>query len=442
MKSTIRTVGICLWSAVACAFLSVPGHADVYTVAGVEVDATADSAAAARVKAIAEGQQVAFGRLMDRLVPAENRSDVAPPSSAELQTLVQDFGIDSERSSPVRYLARLRIRFDAGAVRNRLRNAGIPFAETASGRAVILPVLLTPLGARLWEPPNLWLDAWLIEGPAEGLISWVVPDGGGDEVRLIDAAQAALGDEEALRGVAALNDARGVIVAVARLSDQQVGGGSSVEVTLRDYGTGVVSDVAPRLVVARPGETLDDLIQRAVGETRRAMERDWQQANLLRFDVESTISLRAPLRDLGDFVEVTRRLQRLPIVVGQDLVALRRSEAEFSVRFLGSEDQLRRALGQVALAVADGEDGPQLIRTDIAPPPQDGSPQDGLPQDGLPRGQDAVPTEGGEPPLPEAAAPQGDTQTEPPPPPGVGTSEPPSPGGSAAGEPPAAAQPR
>ena len=51
---------------------------DAYTVSGIAVDATAESGAAARDKAIAEGQREAFGRLLQRLV---GEGSAQPPGS-------------------------------------------------------------------------------------------------------------------------------------------------------------------------------------------------------------------------------------------------------------------------------------------------------------------------------------------------------------------------
>ncbi len=67
--------------------------ADAFTIEHVEVDATADSAAAARERAIASGQQIAFNRLLDRLTPHDQRARLPRPAAAEIADLVRDFAV-------------------------------------------------------------------------------------------------------------------------------------------------------------------------------------------------------------------------------------------------------------------------------------------------------------------------------------------------------------
>ena len=59
---------------------AVAADPDLFTVRGVRVDATAETAPAARDRAIAEGRRLAFRRLVERLVPAsQSRSIPSPP---------------------------------------------------------------------------------------------------------------------------------------------------------------------------------------------------------------------------------------------------------------------------------------------------------------------------------------------------------------------------
>jgi hypothetical protein len=87
-----------------------------YVVSGVPVDVTAADAATARDQAIAEGQRKAFSMLMEQLVGAEQAATIATPSDSQLSGMVQDFEVESERLSSVRYIGVLTYRFDAASV--------------------------------------------------------------------------------------------------------------------------------------------------------------------------------------------------------------------------------------------------------------------------------------------------------------------------------------
>jgi len=80
------------------------------------VDVTAADAATARDQAIVQGQRKAFGMLMEQLVGADKAATIQTPSDAALGNMVQDFEVESERLSSVRYIGVMTFRFDADSV--------------------------------------------------------------------------------------------------------------------------------------------------------------------------------------------------------------------------------------------------------------------------------------------------------------------------------------
>lgn len=80
-----------------------------YTIEGVKVDVTAESAAVARDQAFAQAQTQAYAQLRTRLhLPPE------PLTSA----MIQDVAVEEEHFSATRYIATLTVRFDPEAFAN------------------------------------------------------------------------------------------------------------------------------------------------------------------------------------------------------------------------------------------------------------------------------------------------------------------------------------
>ena len=75
-----------------------------YTVADVQVDETAESAAAARDIALQKGQALAYQRLMERIVPIADQGKVPKLQKAQLLQLVSGLEVSEEKTSSVRYL--------------------------------------------------------------------------------------------------------------------------------------------------------------------------------------------------------------------------------------------------------------------------------------------------------------------------------------------------
>lgn len=90
--------------------------ANPYVVSGVPVDVTAADAATARDQAIVEGQRKAFSMLVEQLVGADQAATIPVPGDSQLSGMVQDFEVESERLSSVRYIGVMTYRFDAASV--------------------------------------------------------------------------------------------------------------------------------------------------------------------------------------------------------------------------------------------------------------------------------------------------------------------------------------
>jgi hypothetical protein len=87
-----------------------------YVVIGVPVDVTAADAATARDEAILQGQRKAFDMLMEQLLGTDRAATMQKPSDAQLSAMVQDFQVESERLSTVRYIGVLTFRFDEESI--------------------------------------------------------------------------------------------------------------------------------------------------------------------------------------------------------------------------------------------------------------------------------------------------------------------------------------
>ena len=149
----------------------------VFTVTGVRVDVTGETAAAAREAAHADGHVKAMAKLLARLLPREELTLLRPLEAPQILAYVQDFSVGNERTSDVRYLAELTFRFRPGPVRELLRYNGLQHAETMSKPVVVLPIFGVEDEVVLWGEANPWLATWAARPPGGWLVPLIVPLG-------------------------------------------------------------------------------------------------------------------------------------------------------------------------------------------------------------------------------------------------------------------------
>lgn len=366
---------------------------NIYTVRGVPVDATAETAILAREQAVAKGRRQAFQQLVELLVPLVWSDQVPPPTDAELGRMVLGFEVAGERTSAVRYLAELTVAFDPNAVRAAFRNAGVPFAETRSLPVLVIPVLSSGAGTVLWEERNPWRDAWTRRATPRGLVPFVVPYGDLADIRDLNIEQALSGDQTALSRIAERYGARDVVVAQAIPRP-----GGAAQITIQRIGSSGYDSTLVETVTAEsdPADAAGYDAARYAAGVRRAVvmvEEAWKQDNLIRPGLESRVTATIPLDSLKRWIAVRQTLDQLPVLSRYDVVQLTRKEALVDLWVNGDAEQLRIALEQQDLQLIPGA-GDYILKQRGQPLPAD-IPATELPQPEMPRpveGQTTEPT--------------------------------------------------
>lgn len=326
----------------------------VYTVGGVDVDKTAETAAAAREQAIAEGHVLAFRRLMARLVPESQRSVLPTLGQRDIVPLVLSFEIESEKRSTVRYLGSFKFRFRRGDVRQFLQNSGVGFAETRSKPVLLLPVFDSAGAKLLWDDPNPWFDAWNAVPPSDGLVPVGLPAGDLADIRDISAEQAVAGNADQLALIAERYGASAVLVAEASITADPGTGARALTVATRYFGGTSDGRTAIRSFAYADQETDDAAIRRAAQQVALQVEEDWKQENLIRFNNQNNLIAMIALTDLRQWVEVRRKLREIAFLQRWQLVAMSRRSASVRLTYYGDAEQLRVALAQRDLILEQG----------------------------------------------------------------------------------------
>jgi hypothetical protein len=340
-------------AAISLALVAAPVHAqtapsaDVYTVANVPVDATAASADVARDAARLQGEHQAYAILLARLTRASDASRLPPANDATLNDLIQGFEVANERHSTVRYLANYTFHFRPDAVRQLLRAAGVPFAETPSKPLVVLPLYDSGGATALWEDPNPWRAAWNDRNAPAGLVPLVMPFGGAEDIAAIDAKTALAGDSGALAAISQRYDGADVLVTHVTVANSGAANETvAVSSTRFSPGSGAAPQTWTQSYKIASGEDEPALFARAVAGTVAQIEDAWKAANVLDVSQVATVTASVPIAALRDWISMNRRLGAIPAVQKTDLTSIDRQHAEITIHYVGDLAQLRLALAQ------------------------------------------------------------------------------------------------
>lgn len=312
--------------------------ADSFTVRHVPVDVAAGDAAAARDQALVLAQKRGFDLLLRRMTLVADVHRLPDPEGVDLTALVRGLDIEEEKTSNVRYIARLTITFRAEPIRAMLRERGIPFAETRSKPVLVLPVLTTGDAPALWDTENRWFAAWADRPRADFLVSFLLPLFDAEDMETVTPDMALAGDSVALGRLARRYDAGSVLVAAGRMSAD----GAVFQLTGGWYGMG------DRTVVEEIPAGPDGAANFAEGVRRLTsfVEEGWKTENLLRYGADDEIVAVVPIETLEGWNAIRRTLAGVAPIRSTALISLSRYEARILIKFAGALEQLAIALRQ------------------------------------------------------------------------------------------------
>lgn len=316
----------------------------------------------------------AAGGYAARQQPATGKSAITL-TDHDLETLESSFEVYSEKSSAKTYRAFITYRFKPDAVRRLLKNARLPYSETQTRTALVLPVLQTDQAIYLWESNNPWMAAWKSRPYINELTPMTAPLGDLEDSQLINARQALALDPAALEAIADYYSVSQVIVAHARLSQER--GADNLNVRLIngfresgaaetetefdsslvnfDGGPGLsaehveefaakIGDVLAQIYLTNPSGDFPSLAERAIELAIAKYAKGWKERTLIDHSSEAVLETTAFFKTLGDWTKIRRGLIATPLVGSVQVYALSPRGAEMRLKVFGDPQRLAVAM--------------------------------------------------------------------------------------------------
>jgi hypothetical protein len=199
-------------------------YADIFSVDGIEVDVKGPTAEDARIGAFRVAAKKGWAKLWDKLVDPSYRGKAPAISDADVYRVVSSIDVSNERMSATRYIARIAIAFDPGAVRAALARGGAGFTQSRNRAMLLMPVLVDGGAATTYEPGNPWASAWAKFPLIRSSIEYMRAEGTLADTMMLNAFVARNRSPEVIQNLLTRYRSDGVVVAKATLTRTYPGG--------------------------------------------------------------------------------------------------------------------------------------------------------------------------------------------------------------------------
>ena len=311
--------------------------ADLFTVTGIRIDATAESAQTARDAAMAQGRPEAWSRIYRRLTPSAMWGRQPRLTDAQLFRLIRSFEVAGERRSTTRYLADVTFHFNPVAVRALLRQSGLSFTEARSRPALVIPLVADAA----FDPMSPWTAAWSDESHRQGLVPMMLPEADAENAEVLSRTDLAQADWQAFALLSQRYGAGVVVVAIASADGRSV---RSIEISPAGRTPSSFAFAQPNF------PALADAVTDKVAET-------WKSRSSVDYATRARLVADVQFNSLEEWSRIRTQLAAVRAVSDFEVVGLARNEAEIDLAYFGRVEQLRDAMAQQNLNLVNGVAG-------------------------------------------------------------------------------------
>jgi len=323
--------------AMAWALASPPAAAaELYTVSGVHVDASAASSAEALNLAIAQGRPRAWQILYRRLTRQQDWGRQPQLDAAALVRLSRGYTPAHERRSTTRYVADMTYIFNPDAVARTLRDANIPFTQMVVRRILLVPMSPT------YNAAGPWTQIFTAPSLQGSLVPFALPTADAPDLAQLTFDSASWDDVAAAADRIKANEAALM---------QLVYANNKVTVIVRRLGEGEAP--AKTQVEVPVIQSLATTYPAAAQAGLNAMDDLWKARSVVNYNTRGTLTADVKLDSLSQWGAIQQALSATGTVTNVQVVAMNSGYARLSIAYLGTPDQLRDALNEQGLGLSN-----------------------------------------------------------------------------------------
>lgn len=331
---------------------SLAAGGDPFTVSGVKVDATAQSAIEAQTKAINGGRAKAWQTLYRRLTKKQDWGKQPALDDATLQRLVRSYQARDQLSSTTRFVANMTYVFNAGAVRRILQQTDVAYSDVT-----VRPILVIPL-APDWSPQTPWTQAWKSPRSANGAISLVLPlpdSLDAPALRSLHFDSAAWQDVEPMASRVHATEAYLVLVIPQR---------AQMLVKIRHLAASAGAAIPDFAVPVPPNTPAAKAFGEVADAAANAIIESWKARSVVDFSKRAKLLASMRVETLEEWSQTLQKLEALPTVSEVSVVAMDIGEARVTISYAGSTDQLNEQLAHAGLSLSNENGEWRLARSE------------------------------------------------------------------------------
>ena len=293
----------------------------------ITVDVTADNASIAREQAMHQANRQAVNNIAANITTTEGISVLDKLTDEQLLNFIKEITVLDEKTSNIRYMAKLRINVNAQLLKEYLQEKNVPLLIGISTNISIIPIFHdknTP-HVLLWEENNIWRKTW--EKNPQTIGSMQITSIKYNDFPYLTINQALSAETEFF------TNNNNTYVAEAFYNNQ-----NDLLIKIRNLQT-------QKTDILNIGNlATDTLLEQAVKETARFISSQLQEFNIITSNEPEMITVLYKYNNLSSWLKIEEQIKAITSVTDIRLNAVGNGRVQFQIDYLGDINTLQKAL--------------------------------------------------------------------------------------------------
>jgi hypothetical protein len=330
-----------------------------YTVSGIHVDATGQSASAAEAVAIDQGRPRAWATLYRRIAKQADWGKQPRLDADGLRRIARGYTVANERRSTTRFVADVTYIFSPEAVARVMTGISSTYRLTTSRRIVLIPMSPT------FDRASNWTSAFASPRFGGSVVPFAVPTGDAPDIVALSRLQFDATGWADVQQVAARIHASEAVLALA------IPLGNRMQIWLKRIGAAETPMKTSVDVPMQKNEA--QTYPLAADAAVHALEVMYQQKPAVDFGAKGSLTADVHIDSLSQWTTLQNAMTSISNVTGVQVQAMDIGLVRITLLYQGSTDQLRESLAPVGVALTKADDGWSIVYATPAAKPSTAS---------------------------------------------------------------------
>ncbi len=309
-----------------------------YVVNDISIDIKEKDLRKARNIAINNAYRIGFQRLLFWITTKNAKEISVILDNINLKSYVTGYSIGSEKLSTFRYRADISVNYEKESINKLLNESNISFFNKRGPKTLILPVLKWGNRITLWDDPNPWFDAWLNIPIDSNFTPIITPYGEVEDLILISASEAILGNKERLKLIANRYKVDEVMILIAKITNTSEG---KLALEINGYRGLNKEKLFFPVFVSKKNEKIEAFLLRAAEQIGQINDDLWVNKNLEKILNEVRVKLRIYFSSLDEWNNIKKNIIKTKMIKNYMITNLASKNASVQITVAyGDENDL------------------------------------------------------------------------------------------------------